>query len=94
MTSLRVICGLGPPIKNPGYAYGSKIVLSSSRGQGNIRGLEASRQRPRTSKCVLETKDVLEDSTSAEQPIFLKWERPRVIVLILLYFGKWQIRIR
>ena len=25
-----------------------KIVLSSSRGQGNFRGLEASRQRPRT----------------------------------------------
>ena len=29
-------------------------VLSSSRGQGNFRGLEASRPRPRTSKCVLE----------------------------------------
>ena len=42
-----------------------KIVLSSSRGQGNFRGLEASRPRPRTSKCVLEAKDVLEDSTSA-----------------------------
>ena len=40
----------------------SKIVLSSSRGQGNFRGLKASRPRPRTSKCVLE--DVLEDSTS------------------------------
>ena len=39
-----------------------KIVLSSSRGQGNFRGLEAS--RPRTSKCVLEAKDVLKDSTS------------------------------
>ena len=48
-----------------------KIVLSSSRGQANFRGLEASRPRPRTeplrprprtSKCVLE--DVLEDSTS------------------------------
>ena len=46
-----------------------KIVLSSSRGQGNFRGIEASRprpktwpsrQRPRTSKCVLE------DSTSAD----------------------------
>ena len=35
-----------------------KIVLSSSRGQTNFRGLEASRPRPRTSKCVLE------DSTS------------------------------
>ena len=47
-----------------------KIVQSSSRGQANFRGLEASRPRPRprTSKCVLEdvleAKDVLEDSTS------------------------------
>ena len=41
-----------------------KIVLSSSRGQANFRGLEASRPRPRTSKCVLEAKDVLEDSIS------------------------------
>ena len=45
-----------------------KIVLSSSRGQAHFRGLEASRPRPRTSKCVLEdvleAKDVLEDSTS------------------------------
>ena len=52
-----------------------KLVLSSSRGQANFRGLEASRPRPRprtwpsrlrprprTSKCVLE--DVLDDSTS------------------------------
>ena len=38
-----------------------KILLSSSRGQANFRGLEASRPRPRTSKCVLEAKDVLED---------------------------------
>ena len=38
---------------------GLKIVLSSSRGQGNFRGLEASRPSLRTSKCVLE------DSTSA-----------------------------
>ena len=54
---------------------GSKIVLSSSRGQGNFRGLEAS--RPRTSKCVLENvleaKDVLKDSTSGntENKIFI-----------------------
>ena len=52
-----------------------KIVLSSSRGQANFRGLEASRPKPRprtwpskprskTSKCVLEAKDFLEDSTS------------------------------
>ena len=31
-----------------------KILLSSSRGQANFRGLEASRPRSRTSKCVLE----------------------------------------
>ena len=36
-----------------------KIMLSSSRGHGNFRGLEASRPRPRTSKCVLEATDVL-----------------------------------
>ena len=54
-----------------------KIVLSSSLGQANFRGLEASRPRPRTwpsrpiprtSKCVLEyvleANDVLKDSTS------------------------------
>ena len=41
-----------------------KMLLSSSRGQANFRGLEASRPRPRTSKCVLEAKNVLEDSTS------------------------------
>ena len=45
-----------------------EIVLSSSRGQANFRRLEASRPRPRTSKCVLEdvleAKDVLDDSTS------------------------------
>ena len=56
-----------------------KIVLSSNRGHATFRGLEASRPRPRTwpsrprpttSKCVLEdvleAKDVLEDSTSAD----------------------------
>ena len=42
-----------------------KIVLSSSQGQGNFQGLEASKPRPRTSKSVVEAKDVLEDSTSA-----------------------------
>ena len=41
-----------------------KIVLSSSRGQANFWGLEASRPRPRTSKRVLEAKHVLEDSTT------------------------------
>ena len=48
----------------------SKIVLSSSRGQVNFHGLEASKPRPRTSKCVLEAKDVLEDSTSAINSLF------------------------
>ena len=38
-----------------------KIVLSSSRGQANFRGLEASRPRPRPRT----SKSVLEDSTSA-----------------------------
>ena len=41
-----------------------KKTFSSSRGQANFRGLEASKPRPTTSKCVLEAKDVLEDSTS------------------------------
>ena len=51
-----------------------KIVLSSSRGQANFRGLEASRPRPRTSNCVLEAKDVLEDSTSAYKALkFENW---------------------
>ena len=45
-----------------------KIVLSSSREQGNFRGLKGSRPRPkpRTSKCVLEVKYVLEDFTSVD----------------------------
>ena len=59
-----------------------KIVLSSSRGLSNFRGIEALRPRTwrlrprtRTSKCVLEdvleAKDVLEDSTSALYGHFL-----------------------
>ena len=48
-----------------------KIVLSSSRGQGNFRGLEASRPRPRTSKCVLEANDALKDSTSDNNKQFI-----------------------
>ena len=47
-----------------------KILLSSSRGLANFRGLQASRPRPRTSKCVLEAKDVLEDSTSANWHVY------------------------
>ena len=53
-----------------------KILLSSSQGQANFRGLEAS--RPRTSKCVLEdvleAKDVLEDSTSDNYHVLLECE--------------------
>ena len=48
---------------------GSKIVLSSSRGQSNFWGLEASRPRPRTSKRVLE--DVLEAKDVLEAPPLL-----------------------
>ena len=51
----------------------SKIVLSSSRGQGNFRGLEASRPRPRTSKRVLEesTSDVCVTFFSSTNVVFL-----------------------
>ena len=66
--SLQIFCKVsGVFLRN---FNGLKIVLSSSRGQGNFWGLEASRPRPRTSKYVLknvlEAKDVLEDSTSAK----------------------------
>ena len=61
-----------------------KIVLSSSRGQGNFQGLEASRPRPRTWKCVLEAKDVLEDSTSDCGPLNDNW----VFAICLDIFGK------
>ena len=64
---------------------GSKIVLSSSRGPRNFRGLEASRPRPRTYKCVLEdvlkAKDVLEDSTSA---IASKFRTSKHLVILKL----------
>ena len=46
-----------------------KIVLSSSRGQDNFRGLEASTPRPWTSKCVLE------DSTSVVYNALAKFDR-------------------
>ena len=45
-----------------------KIVLSSSRGQGNFRGLEASRPRPRTSKCVLSWTTSSRPRTSTRTP--------------------------
>ena len=55
-----------------------KIVLSSSRRQGNFRGLEALRPRPRTSKSVLEAKDILVDSTSG-------WHHNSKLLLFLLF---------
>ena len=58
--SLQIFCKVSGVFQR--NFNGSKIVLSSSRGQGNFRGLEAS--RPRTSKCVLE------DSTSDENNCF------------------------
>ena len=45
-----------------------KLVLSSNRGQASFRGLEASRPRPRTSKCVLE------DSTSERYIYCFLWQ--------------------
>ena len=62
-----------------------KIVLSSSRGQANFRGLEASRPRPRTwpsrprprtSKCVLE------DSTSVN-----KFNLPYLSSYLLIWYA-------
>ena len=63
-----------------------KIVLSSNREQGNFRGLEAlklkprtwpsrPRPKPRTSKCVLEAKEVLEDSTFVVYRLFIYCSR-------------------
>ena len=78
-----------------------KIVLSSSRGQANFRGLEASRprprprtwpSRPRTSKSVLEdvleAKDVLEDSTSAYNIPVSYFIRIHAKTEIFLFGGK------
>ena len=45
---------------------GSKNSAVLEPRTGNFRGPKASRPRPRTSKCVLEAKDVLEDSTSGK----------------------------
>ena len=63
-----------------------KIVLSSSRGQANFRGLEAS--RPRTSKSVLEdvlkAKDVLEDSTSVNDKSF--WSSSGINIRSIIIF--------
>ena len=51
-----------------------KIVLSSSRGQGNFRGIEALRSRPKTWPLrprPRTSKRVLEDSTSGDYALFL-----------------------
>ena len=64
-----------------------KILLSSSRGQANFRGLQASRPRPRTSKCVLEAKDVLEDSTSVYYYVTLNFFLLSTYFWLTLYFN-------
>ena len=63
-----------------------KLVLSSSRG------LEASRPRPRprTSKCVLETKVVLEDSTSGHWITFCTCSEPFERTRFLTYESQSQ----
>ena len=60
-----------------------KIVLSWSRGQGNFRRLEASRPRPRTSKCVLE------DSTSGRHARvrFLVFKTEELLALFYAFDG-------
>ena len=80
-----------------------KIVLSSSRGQANFRGLEASRPRPRprtwpsrprprlrTSKCVLEAKDVLEDSTSGLHCLIL-WTKTLQFSVKIFFYSFWSL---
>ena len=62
------------------------IVLSLSRGQGNFRGLEASRPRPRTSKCVLEAKNVLEDFHLCILHVtYLVYHRPSLVTVLHLF---------
>ena len=63
-----------------------KIVLSSSRGQANFRGLEAS--RPRTSKCVLE--DSTSDLDYSSVYNSLKSAK-NVFLFLLLHFGRHAI---
>ena len=42
MTSLQVICGLGPPIKNPGYVYARycSLFFKNILLHKNCRGVE------------------------------------------------------
>ena len=79
--------------KNLTYFIIQKIVLSSSRGQANFRRLEASRPktwpsrpRPRTSKCVLEAKDVFEDSTSGHDSQYQKLSSGLTVVKLRFYW--------
>ena len=55
-----------------------KIVLSSSRGQGNFWGPNASRPRPRTWKCVFE--DVVEAKDVLEPPLINKPHLSKTLV--------------
>ena len=36
MTLLHVICGLGPPIKNPGYAYASSLAAVKAQPEERL----------------------------------------------------------
>ena len=51
----------------------NKSKNSAVRGQDSFEGLETS--RPRTSKCVLEVKGVLKDSTSGKCAWSIKWPK-------------------
>ena len=51
----------------------NKSKNSAVRGQDSFEGLEAS--TPRTSKCVLDVKDVLKDSTSGKCAWSIKWPK-------------------
>ena len=73
-----------------------KIVLSLSRGQANFRGLEASRPRPSTPKFVLENvleaKDVLEDSTSAQEVTVVSLTQESGLCFFLIFAIKLYCR--
>ena len=61
----------------------SKIVLSSSRKQGNFRRLEASRPRPRTSKFILE--DSTSDTLVAPKSLWWHCEKEMHIFSVTVY---------
>ena len=54
------------------FLTNQKIMLSWSRGQGILEDLQALRPRLRTSNCVIEVKNVLEDSISVIVVVYNK----------------------